>query len=191
MDPTARAALLVDAAAETFAARGYNRTGLAEIAAAAGVSKTLLYHYFPDGRPQLYREVMHRLAGDLVGRLRGALGAPVSTERRLAALVEAFLSFFAEEPAAFRLLILEPWGSGDPGVVGQAMAIRMRIGSELNSLLAGAGKPMAHTMAASAATVGSLLHVCELEMSGQITRDDAATIAAAYARGGLAALDLV
>jgi len=191
MDAETRRGLLLDAAAASFAQHGFAQSGLAEIAQRAGVSKTLLYHYFPDGRPELYREVMNALVTDLVGRLRHALRAPVSTERRLQALVDGFLGFFADEPAAFRLLILEPWGSGDAGIVGQAMAIRVRIGAELNALLSSSGQPMARTQAASAATVGCLLQVTELWMSGQVEREDAVTVISEYVRGGLTELGLL
>lgn len=191
MDAATRRALLLETAEAVFVEQGFTQSGLAEIAERAGVSKTLLYHYFPDGRPELYREVMSRMVNELVARLRQAVRAPVSAERRVSALAEQFLQFFADEPAAFRLLMLEPWGSGDPGIVGQAMAVRMRIGSELNALLAASGRPMSHTMAASAATVGCLLHVAELWMSGQIERDDAVQVAGDFVRGGLLNLGML
>ena len=68
-DPASRRAELVRAAREVFGRCGYAETGITEIAHEAQVSKALLYHYFPDGRPELYREVMDRLVqawGDLV-----------------------------------------------------------------------------------------------------------------------------
>lgn len=105
----------------------------------AGVSKTLLYHYFPDGRPELYREVMDRLVTEMVATVREAVGAPTSPEQRVAHLAAAVLGWFGEQPDAYRLLVLEPWGSGDPGVVGQAAAVRARLACELNTLLAPAG----------------------------------------------------
>jgi len=191
MDAEARRGLLLDAAQASFAEHGYAQSGLAEIAQRAAVSKTLLYHYFPEGRPQLYREVMSVLVADLVGRLRSALRAPVSPERRLRAVVEGFFAFFGDEPAAFRMLILEPWGSGDAGIVGQAMAIRARIGSELAALISGTGRPLEETQGAATATVGCLIHVTELWMSGQIEREAAVTVVHAYARGGLAELGLL
>jgi AcrR family transcriptional regulator len=191
MDAETRRSLLLEAAAVSFAEHGFAQSGLAEIAQRAGVSKTLLYHYFPDGRPQLYREVMNTLVADLVGRLRTALRAPVSIERRLQGLVEGFLGFFGDEPAAFRLLILEPWGSGDAGIVGQAMAIRVRIAAELNGLLSGSGQPVARTQAASAATVGCLLQVTELWMAGQVDRDEAVATVNEFVRGGLTAMGLL
>jgi AcrR family transcriptional regulator len=189
--PEERKALLVAAAEETFATRGYTQAGLAEVANIAGVSKTLLYHYFPDGRPELYREVMERLVGEVVESVQAAVRAPTTTERRLAALVSALLSYFEDRPDAYRLLILEPWGSGDPGVVAQAIAVRARLAGELNALLAPAGQPLPVTMAGGAAALGAVLHVCELWMAGQLTAEQANEAALEFVRAGLAALELL
>jgi AcrR family transcriptional regulator len=189
--PEQRKALLIGAAEETFASRGYTQTGLAEVAALAGVSKTLLYHYFPDGRPELYREVMERLVGQVVDAVRVAVHGPTSVDQRLTDLVSALLTYFEEHPDAYRLLILEPWGSGDPGVVAQAMAVRARLAGELNGLLAPAGQPLAVTMAGGAAAMGALLHVCELWMAGQITRGQTVDVSHRFLAAGLAELDLL
>jgi AcrR family transcriptional regulator len=189
--PEERKALLVAAAEETFATRGYTQAGLAEVANIAGVSKTLLYHYFPDGRPELYREVMERLVGEVVESVQAAVRAPTTTDRRLAALVSALLSYFEGRPDAYRLLILEPWGSGDPGVVAQAIAVRARLAGELNALLAPAGQPLPVTMAGGAAALGAVLHVCELWMAGQLTAEQANEAALEFVRSGLAALELI
>jgi AcrR family transcriptional regulator len=191
LTPKERRALLIDAAEQTFAARGYTQAGLAEVASSAGVSKTLLYHYFPDGRPELYREVMDRLVGQVVELVRNAIAAPTSTRERLSGFVTALFGYFDQHPDAYRLLILEPWGSGDAGVVGHAVAVRAQIAAELNQLLAPAGQPLARTMAGAAATLGALLHVCELWMAGQITQDEATDTAERYVRAGLSDLDLL
>jgi AcrR family transcriptional regulator len=188
--PEERRALLIGAAEETFAARGYTQAGLAEVAALAGVSKTLLYHYFPDGRPEMYREVMERLVGQVVEAVRSAVRTPTARDRRLDDLVAALLGYFEDHPDAYRLLVLEPWGSGDPSVVGQAMAVRARLAGELNALLAPAGQPLPVTMAGGAAAMGALLHVCELAMADQVSREQAIDVAQRFLRGGLDALDL-
>ena len=189
--PEERRALIIGAAEETFASRGYTQAGLAEVAALAGVSKTLLYHYFPDGRPELYREVMERLVGQVVDAVRVAVHAPTSVDRRLDDLVAALLTYFEQNADAYRLLILEPWGSGDPGIVAQAMAVRAQLAGELNGLLAPAAQPLPVTMAGGAAAMGALLHVCELWMAGQITRDQAVDVTQRFLSAGLGALDLI
>jgi AcrR family transcriptional regulator len=182
---------LIDAAEATFASRGYTQAGLAEVATLAGVSKTLLYHYFPDGRPELYREVMERLVGQVLDVFGDAARAPTSIQERLAGVLAALLAYFGDNPDAYRLLILEPWGSGDAGVVGQAMAVRARLAGELNRLLAPAGQPLAVTMAGSAAALGVLMHLCELWMAGQLDRDVAVDAAQRFVAGGLTELGLL
>jgi AcrR family transcriptional regulator len=189
--PEERKALLIGAAEATFAARGYTQAGLAEVADLAGVSKTLLYHYFPDGRPELYREVMERLVGEVVEVARAATATPAAPDRRLAALVEVLITWFVEHPDAYRLLVLEPWGSGDAGVVGQAMAVRARLAGELNALLAPAGQPLTATQAGGAAAMGAVLHLCELALAGQITGEQAVDAGRRFLAGGLGALDLL
>ena len=105
--------------------------------------------------------------------------------------MSALLAYFEDRPDAYRLLILEPWGSGDPGVVSQAIAVQARLAGELNGLLASAGQPLPVTMAGSAAALGAILHVCELWMSGQLSADEANETALRFVRAGLDALDLV
>jgi AcrR family transcriptional regulator len=189
--PQERRALLVAAAEETFASRGYTQAGLAEVATLAGVSKTLLYHYFPEGRPELYREVMERLVGEVLDVVQVAVRAPRSTDKRLAELVVALLTYFETHRDAYRLLILEPWGSGDPGIVGQAMAVKARLAGELNALLAPAGQPLPVTMAGAAAALGALLQICELSMAGQITSEQAVDLARDFVAARVGAPDLV
>ena len=186
----ARKVLLVDAAEETFASRGYTQAGLAEVATLAGVSKTLLYHYFPDGRPELYREVMQRLVDQVVEAVRNAVQAPTSAEERVMGFVKALVGYFDRHHDAYRLLILEPWGSGDAGVVGQAVATRAQLASELNQLLAAAGQPHTRTLAGAAAAIGAVLQVCELRIAGQLSRAAAIEAAQDFVRGGLSALEL-
>ncbi len=189
--PEQRRALLIEAAQETFAARGYTQAGLAEVATLAGVSKTLLYHYFPDGRPELYREVMELLVTKAVEAVRGAVRIPTSPDRRLTDLINALFGYFERHPDAYRLIILEPWGSGDPSVVAQAMAVRARLAGELNGLLAPAGQPLPVTMAGGAAAMGALLHLCELWLGDQITREQAIEVSQRFLTAGLGELDLL
>lgn len=51
---------ILDVATELFHRLGYFQTGIAEINRRAGVSKGVFYHYFPDGKLQLVRCVLHR-----------------------------------------------------------------------------------------------------------------------------------
>lgn len=63
---------IIDAAAQSFATRGYRDTRLTHIAAAAGVSRSTLYEYFP-GKEQLLIAISHPLMDVLVAQVRDAL----------------------------------------------------------------------------------------------------------------------
>lgn len=69
LPPEQRRSRLIDAALAVFAERGYAGTELADVAAAAGVGRPLLYHYFEGGKEDLYVAVLERAWGDLIGRL--------------------------------------------------------------------------------------------------------------------------
>jgi AcrR family transcriptional regulator len=192
-----RKTLLIDAAERVFVSRGYTQAGLAEVATLAGVSKTLLYHYFPDGRPRLYREVLDRLLDELVATLHAATAGPTPPGARLDGLIAALVTYFADRPDAYRLMVLEPWGSGEPEVVGQAMAVRNQLAGEVNELLvasgsgSGADTPTVTVVAGGAAVVGAVLQVCELAQADQLTTEQAVEIAQRFVRGGLASLGLL
>ncbi|HEY0215039.1 MAG TPA: TetR family transcriptional regulator, partial [Cellulomonas sp.] len=47
LDPAERREALVDAAERTYAERGISRTTVSDVARAAGVTRGLVYHYFP------------------------------------------------------------------------------------------------------------------------------------------------
>ena len=189
--PEERRVLLLDVAEASFGATGYANSGLAEIAEAAGVSKTLLYHYFPDGRPELDRAVVERLADGAIDALRTAARAPHPPRRRLAGLVDALITFLEAHPGALRLVVLEPLGSGDPTVVGQAVAVRARLAAELAGVLAGEAQPLERTTAAATASLATLLAVCELHAAGTLDGDEARSLAVDLMVGGLEGLDLI
>ncbi len=69
LPPEQRRRHLVAAALEVFAERGYAGTELADVAAAAGVGRPLLYYYFEGGKEDLYVAVLGCAWGDLTDRL--------------------------------------------------------------------------------------------------------------------------
>ncbi len=69
LPPAQRRRHLIDVALEVFAARGYADTELADVAAAAGVGRPLIYHYFEGGKEDLFIAVLERAWGELVERL--------------------------------------------------------------------------------------------------------------------------
>lgn len=81
-----RHALILEAAVEEFAGRGYAGARMAAVANRAGVTKGLLYHYFPGGKTDLFRAAIascvapalaeaNQLASGFAGSARGLITA--------------------------------------------------------------------------------------------------------------------
>ncbi|QKG26940.1 TetR/AcrR family transcriptional regulator [Actinomadura verrucosospora] len=79
--------ILVAAAVETMAEKGYNGTSVRDIADRAGMSPAVLYHYF-GSKHDLLVAIMHRTIDHLIERCEAVLdAAPPDPARRLRRLV--------------------------------------------------------------------------------------------------------
>jgi TetR/AcrR family transcriptional regulator len=92
---------LMAQAARIFAAQGYERTSMSQLAAACGVSKALLYHYSPS-KEALLHEIIH---GHLAGLVEAVETVPRGGEPRdrLRALVGALLDAYRDSDAEHKL----------------------------------------------------------------------------------------
>ncbi len=188
MAPEERKAHLREAARHVFAERGYAASGLAEIADRANVSKTLLYHYYADGRPELFSAVVDDLVGELTAGTRAALAAPYDGPRRLRGFVDAFLSYCCDRPDAFRLLFREPWGSGDPHVVRRGVEVMVTLSGDLAGPLAGFGAASDTLMIVTAGAVGFLVAVADAVLAGQMGRAEAVGVVTDFLVAGMGAV---
>ncbi|MFL6089201.1 MAG: TetR/AcrR family transcriptional regulator [Aeromicrobium sp.] len=107
----ARRERIEQAAVGTFAARGYDAASIGEIAAAAGVSRTVLYDHFPSKRA-LYLHVLSAENDEMLAAVgRGITGAGPG-RNRMKATIAAYLDYSRSRPAA-RQLLIDPIPSGD------------------------------------------------------------------------------
>lgn len=189
MDPEERKVRLRGVARKVFASNGYNATGLVEVADRAGVSKGLLYHYYPSGRPELYIAVMDDVYEELVAAVRPALQAPFRVERRLELFVEAAVDFFGKHKDAYRLLFREPPGSGETDIVKRANAVEVALAGELAKAIAQTAASAEEISVISFGILGFLLHATNLFVDHRADR--ATTIAAttAFVVAGVATLE--
>lgn len=98
---------LLAAASAQFAERGFHAVSIREIAAAAGVSLSALYHYYP-GKHALLAALLHEGMDDYQARCDEALAeAGHDPARRLAAVVGATVRYRAERSEASLLLMNE------------------------------------------------------------------------------------
>ncbi|MGW0733215.1 TetR/AcrR family transcriptional regulator [Streptomyces sp. NPDC002851] len=93
---------LISVALELFSHRSPDEVSIDEIAAAAGISRPLVYHYFP-GKLSLYEAALRRAAEDLAERFteprQGPLGA------RLLRVMGRFFDFVDEHGPGFSALM--------------------------------------------------------------------------------------
>jgi AcrR family transcriptional regulator len=121
----ARGAIL-DAALKVFGARGYADATTAEIAVEAGVSKGLVFVYFPT-KDDLLREMIERTLGESLAQLELAEWEGDARDQ-LARVIDDAIAEVLRRPEFHRLyvsLILQPGGS--PAVAAAMGAMRPRL----------------------------------------------------------------
>ncbi|MEI7034651.1 TetR/AcrR family transcriptional regulator [Streptomyces pratensis] len=98
-----RRAQLLLAALGLFAHRAPDEVSLDEVAAAAGVSRPLVYRYFPGGRQQLYEAALGSAADELkLCFTEPQVGPPTE---RVARVLDRYLRFVDEHDAGFSALL--------------------------------------------------------------------------------------
>lgn len=112
LDPDARRRQLVQAGFELIQTRPFSQVSADEVARVVGVSKGLVFHYFPTTR-DLQLAVVRAAAAELLSRLD--LDPDLPPEGRLGAGLEAFVSFIETQPANY-LAIARSVGS-DPALL--------------------------------------------------------------------------
>jgi AcrR family transcriptional regulator len=102
---------LLSAGVELLKKRPYQEVSIEEIARAAGVSKGLLYHYFPTKRDFIVA-ALRRGSIEMAKLL--APDPELAPIKRLDASLDAYLDFVEEHSAAFAAIFRG--GSEDPGI---------------------------------------------------------------------------
>jgi len=121
--PDDRRAQLLALAVRMFTERAYDDFSMDELARAAGVSKGLLYHYFPSKRA-LYVEVLRGAAGELLELMQPQPGLPLAEQLR-AALLE-YMAYVRARAGAYRAMLRGGIGN-DPDVAAVAERVRRTI----------------------------------------------------------------
>lgn len=104
-DYAAKRARILDVAAPLFARHGYDRTSLAMIGAAAGVAKSLVYHYYRD-KDAVLADLLRRHLEELVAAVEAAAAADDRpAERRLADMAIALLEHYRDADAEHEVQI--------------------------------------------------------------------------------------
>jgi AcrR family transcriptional regulator len=93
---------LIGVALELFSRRSPDEVSIDEIASAAGISRPLVYHYFP-GKLSLYEAALQRAADDLAARFVEPHDGPLGT--RLLRVMGRYFDFVDEHGPGFSALM--------------------------------------------------------------------------------------
>jgi AcrR family transcriptional regulator len=110
----ARRAQIIEAATAVFASSGYGATGMAQIAEAAGVTRTVLYDHFPS-KKALFLAVLEERNAVFLGHVGAQITAEGSAEERMRATMDSVFAFAERHPDTWRLLFGNAT-HGDPDV---------------------------------------------------------------------------
>lgn len=126
----ARRAQILQAAISCFSAKGFDGTVMDDIAAAASISKPVLYDHFAS-KDLLYLAMLESLRDRLLAAGSAGFVAAESVEAGFARAIGVFVAFTEASPNAARLLFQAPAGEG-----ARIDAVR-RIQAEASASLAG------------------------------------------------------
>jgi AcrR family transcriptional regulator len=98
-----RRSQLLEAALSLFAHRAPEEVSLDDVAEAAGVSRPLVYRYFPGGKQQLYEAALRTAADELEQCFAEPPEGPLT--RRLGRALDRYLAFVDQHDAGFSALL--------------------------------------------------------------------------------------
>src|SRR5262245_60943048 len=102
LDVDERRRQLLERGAELFTSHPYDELSMSRIAAEVGISKALLYHYFPSKRA-FFEETLSAWAEEL--RARTEPDPDLPPVEQLTGSLDAFLTMVGENAAAYRSLM--------------------------------------------------------------------------------------
>ncbi|MRR08967.1 TetR/AcrR family transcriptional regulator [bacterium] len=94
---------ILDAAAMVFAAKGFHKALMDDVAARAGIGKGTIYRYFSD-KEELFFSVLDSGMDDLKAQLTVAAAGKKAPDRKLAAMVKTLVDFTLRNRPLIRLL---------------------------------------------------------------------------------------
>jgi AcrR family transcriptional regulator len=130
LPPADRRALIVEAAGRLFGEYGYDAARLDDIAAAAGVTKPILYRHFA-GKQALYLALLARHRDDLPS-FTASMPGEGPPERRVRAVLDRWVAYVEEHAYAWRMLFRDAGGGPD------VQALRLEVQAAARDVLAGA-----------------------------------------------------
>lgn len=102
LEAPVRRELILEAALKVFAEKGHGAS-VGDVAAAAGIARSVVYHYFPS-RKDLLLEVHRGEMRALITHLVPVMTSPDTLRARLHQTLDGLLTFADESPASWKVL---------------------------------------------------------------------------------------
>ena len=102
-DPEGSKAAILDAAEESFLARGYAGTSMSEIAKGSGVTKSLIHHHY-GSKKALWREVKRRRFSSYFEQQMGLFASGGPSASLLRESMRVYFRFLRDNPGTVRLM---------------------------------------------------------------------------------------
>ncbi|GAA4101495.1 TetR/AcrR family transcriptional regulator [Nocardioides kongjuensis] len=144
--PEVRRAQLIAVAEDVFVQHGYQGTAVEDIAAAAGVTRTLVYKYFAD-KDEIYLECLRAARDELDRAVVAAAGGEVEVEARLRAGFRAYYAFVRDRGTTWEVLF-----GGGAAVAGKVAASAAEHRYQTAEVIAGLVRDAAPHVAEEAAS---------------------------------------
>lgn len=109
-----RRTALINAAFEVFLEKGYHNAAMDDIAARAGISKPIVYQYFP-GKRELYLGLLDDAVAEWVAGISEAVTAESDNRKRVIAAIKYYFDKVDDTDRSYRL-IFETDFTADPDV---------------------------------------------------------------------------
>jgi AcrR family transcriptional regulator len=140
LDVEERRRRLLELGAALFARHAYDELSMAAIAREAGISKALLYHYFPS-KQAYFTATLEQKAAELASRVAPDLSLPPGEQ--LAGSLDAFLAWVEENGDAYAKLVR---GAATVPDVREVMeAVRAATAAQILAGMAAAPSPQRRT----------------------------------------------
>lgn len=166
---------ILDAAETVFADLGYAGARLEDVAQAVGIRRPSIVYYFP-GKQELYDAVESDIFAAMHAFVLERTAAATKPMDRLLALLDGWLDFMVQRPAAARIiqrLIADAGPRGDNPTLFSELALRDMEMIIADGVAAGVFRPIPPMLLLNGVAGGALFFVCNSRQLGAHRNYDA------------------
>lgn len=123
---------ILAAATRVIARKGYDGAAMSEIAAAAGITKPVLYDHF-ESKNELFETLLRLIRDDLLAKGHEIGRSSATDEARFRSAIDAFFAFVEAQPDAAKILLIVP--QGDPAALKLSREVQQGATATISRLL--------------------------------------------------------